>query len=163
MKTELQNAEMQNRPVNVAEEEELINLMDMLLVVRHNWQWFFVSVVACVALAVLYLAWSPKTYSRKATVLIRDDDKGGGGLGESALFTDISLFGGARNVDNEVLVFQARSLMEKVVDRLSLDYSYKIQKGLRTVELYSHSPLKVAFPDAEAGQYLHVCVTTLQG
>ena len=163
MKTELQNAEMQNRPVNVAEEEELINLMDMLLVVRHNWQWFFVSVVACVALAVLYLAWSPKTYSRKATVLIRDDDKGGGGLGESALFTDISLFGGARNVDNEVLVFQARSLMENVVDRLALDYSYKIRKGLRTVELYSHSPLKVAFPDAEAGQYLHVSVTPLQG
>ncbi|MGG6494856.1 UNVERIFIED_CONTAM: chromosome partitioning protein ParA, partial [Bacteroidetes bacterium 56_B9] len=102
----------------------------------------------------------PKTYSRKATVLIRDDKKGGG-MGESALFADLNLFGGARSVDNELLVFQSRSIMENVVRRLSLNMSYKVRIGLRTIELYTQSPIKVAFLDAEDNQYIHVCVTPL--
>ena len=87
--------------------------------------------------------------------MIRDDRQGGGGggFGESAIFSDLNLFGGGRNVDNEMLVFQSRSLVEKVVRRLSLDKSYKINDGLRKIELYTKSPVEVNFETAADGQY----------
>ena len=56
-------------------------------------------------------------------------------------------------MDNEMLVFQSRSLVEKVVRRLSLDKSYKINDGLRKVELYTKSPVEVNFETAADGQY----------
>ena len=145
---------------NMAAQEEQINIADLLLILRNNWKWFAASIFVCMALAFVYLKSTPKTYSRKATVLIRDDKKGGG-MGESALFADLNLFGGARSVDNELLVFQSRSIMENVVRRLSLNMSYKVRIGLRTIELYTQSPIKVAFLDAEDNQYIHVCVTPL--
>lgn len=102
-----------------------------------------------------YLKSSSKIYSRKASVLIRDDSKSGG-MSESAAFADLSLFGGKRNVDNEVLVFQSRHLMEEVARRLHLDMSYKVKNGLRSDELYTHSPVIVSFPDAEERQVIKV-------
>ena len=145
------------------EQNEEINLADVLMLVRANWKWFACSVLACLVLAAFYLASTPRTYSRKATVLIRDEDKGGGGIGESAVFGDLSLLGGTRNVDNEVLVFQARSLMEEVVRRLSLDMSYVRREGLRPLELYTQSPVRVSFPDAEPNQYIRLAVTPEAG
>lgn len=160
MKSEQQMNEEQKVQSNMAAQEEQINIADLLLILRNNWKWFAASIFVCMALAFVYLKSTPKTYSRKATVLIRDDKKGGG-MGESALFADLNLFGGARSVDNELLVFQSRSIMENVVRRLSLNMSYKVRIGLRTIELYTQSPIKVAFLDAEDNQYIHVCVTPL--
>lgn len=101
-----------------------------------------------------------QVYSRKATVLIRDDSKGGG-ISESSAFADLGLFGGKRNVDNEVLIFQSRHLMEEVARRLHLDISYKIKEGLRNKELYTHSPIILSFPEAEERQSILVTVTPI--
>ena len=142
-----------NNPNVGAEQESEINLADLLMAVRTNWYWFALSIIVCVLVAVLYIKSTPKTYQRNASVLIRDDrQSGGGGFGESAIFSDLNLFGGGRNVDNELLVFQSRSLAEKVVRRLSLDKSYKINEGLRKLELYTKSPVDVNFETAADGQ-----------
>ena len=58
------------------------------------------------------------------------------------------MFNMKRSVDNELLVFKSKQLMKSVVKRLDLDISYSIREGLRTVELYSHSPVVVRFPEA---------------
>lgn len=80
-----------------------------------------------------------KVYTRTASVLIKDDAKGGA-MSESAAFEDLGLFGTKRNVDNEVLVFKSRRLMTEVARNLHLDVSYTVKDGLRTVELYTQSP-----------------------
>ena len=130
------------------EEENELNLIDMYRVVRANWYWFLLSVAVCCAVAVLYLGWAPKIYQRTATVLIKDDTKGGGAASEAAVFEDLNMFNMKRSVDNELLVFKSKQLMKSVVKRLDLDISYSIREGLRTVELYSHSPVVVRFPEA---------------
>ena len=71
----------------------------------------------------------------------------------------LSLLGGKRNVDNEVLVFQSRHLMEEVARRLHLDMSYQVKNGLRNDELYTHAPVTVSFPEAEERQVIKVVVT----
>ena len=130
------------------EEENELNLIDMYRVVRANWYWFLLSVAVCCAVAVLYLGWAPKIYQRTATVLIKDDTKGGGAASEADVFEDLNMFNMKRSVDNELLVFKSKQLMKSVVKRLDLDISYSIREGLRTVELYSHSPVVVRFPEA---------------
>ena len=73
-------------------------------------------------------------------------------MSESAAFEDLGLFGTKRNVDNEVLVFKSRRLMTEVARNLHLDVSYTVKDGLRTVELYTQSPVQLSFPDAEEAQ-----------
>ncbi len=121
---------------NIRMEENELNLGDILQTVLANWYWFVLSVVVCAGTAFLYLKWAPKVYTRTASVLIKDDAKGGA-MSESAAFEDLGLFGTKRNVDNEVLVFKSRRLMTEVARNLHLDVSYTVKDGLRTVELYT--------------------------
>lgn len=136
---------------NTRVEENELNLEDILHTVLANWYWFVLSVVICAGAAFLYLKWAPKVYTRTASVLIKDDAKGGA-LSESAAFEDLGIFGTKRNVDNEVLVFKSRRLMTEVARNLHLDVSYTVKEGLRTVELYTQSPVLLSFPDAEEAQ-----------
>ena len=103
---------------------------DILQTVLANWYWFVLSVVVCAGTTFLYLKWAPKVYTRTASVLIKDDEKGGA-MSESAAFEDLGLFGTKRNVDNEVLVFKSRRLMTEVARNLHLDVSYTVKDGLR--------------------------------
>ncbi len=151
MSIESQNSELR-------EKESEISIVDIFHLVIANWYWFVLSILICAGIAFFYLKSSSKVYSRKASVLIRDDSKGGS-ISESTAFADISFLGGKRNVDNEVLVFQSRHLMEKVARRLHLDMSYKVKNGLREDELYTHSPITVLFPESEERQVIEMTVT----
>lgn len=64
-------------------------------------------------------------------------------------------------MDNEVLVFKSKRLMSAVAERLNLDISYTVKEGLRTVELYTQSPVAVQFPEAEDTQAFSLVVTPL--
>ena len=142
------------------EEENELNLRDLFNIVRANWYWFLLSVLLCSGAAFLYLKWAPKVYTRTASVLIKDNAKGGG-LSESAAFEELNMFNVKSNVDNEVLVFKSKRLMNIVAERLNLDVSYTVKEGLRTVELYTQSPVAVQFPETEAVQAFSLTVTPL--
>ena len=152
------NSELETNSLSEAENE--LNLNDMLHIAWGRWYWFLASVVVCCGLAVLYLMWAPKVYTRTASVLIKDNNKGGGSS-EAAAFEDLNMFNFKSNVDNELLVFKSRQLMDAVVKRLSLDISYTVKDGLRTVELYTQAPVTVRFPDAEDSQSFSLVVTPL--
>ncbi|MDR1645244.1 MAG: polysaccharide biosynthesis tyrosine autokinase [Tannerellaceae bacterium] len=151
----------QNTLYTPREEENEISLGDILHIVRSNWIWFLLSIGICCALATLYILWAPKVYTRTATVLIKDDSKGGGGISESAAFEDLGMFNIKRNVDNEVLVFQSEQLMKAVANRLHLDVSYTIREGLRTTELYTRSPIVMQFFETEESQEFSLKVIPL--
>ena len=141
-------------------EENELNLKDLFHIVLANWYWFLLSVLICCGAAFLYLKWAPKVYTRTASVLIKDNTKGGG-LSEPAAFEELNMFNVKSNVDNEVLVFKSKRLMSIVAERLNLDIGYTVKEGLRTVELYTQSPIAVQFPEAEATQAFSLNVTPL--
>jgi capsular exopolysaccharide synthesis family protein len=144
----------------IEEEDEGLSLHDIIQIVRINWYWFVISVVVCCIVAFIYLQRAPKIYTRTATVLIKDDSKGGT-ASESAAFAELDMFNIKRNVDNEILVFQSKQLMHTVAKRLHLDISYKVRSGLRKVELYTHSPVSIQFLDVEDAQTLSLEVVPL--
>lgn len=152
--------EQQNNFNSSAEEQE-ITLGDLFFVLRMNWKWFVLSILVCVGIAYLYIKITPNEYSRSATVLIKDNTKGGAPMGETALFQDFGMFNLKSSVDNEMLVFQSKRLMQDVVIRLGLDKSYKVREGLKLVELYTQSPVSIQFLSPDCPDGLSMTITPI--
>ena len=87
MSTE-QKINKESKASKSSEKEEEINIADILQLIWSNRYWFILSIFLCVGIAFFYLQSSSKIYSRKASVLRRDDSKG-------ALFHDAENDAGA--------------------------------------------------------------------
>ncbi|RLT78187.1 tyrosine protein kinase, partial [Bacteroides acidifaciens] len=68
-----------------AQSEEQNNIQEILFRYLIHWPWFVVSVIICVACAWGYLRLTTPVYNITATVLIKDDKKGGGASMSSEL------------------------------------------------------------------------------
>jgi len=147
---------MDQQPYEIRERRNEITLGDILQIIRANWYWFLLSVILCVGLGVFYIMRTPKVYTRTATVLIKDHTRGGG-MSEASAFEELNMFSIKSNVDNEILIFHSRQLMAEVARRLRLDLSYTVKKGLRPVELYTHTPVSVVFPDRGGSSDVYFC------
>ena len=76
MSTE-QNINKESKTSKNSKQEEEISIADILQLIWSNRYWFALSIILCIGIAFFYIQSTSKVYSRKATVLIRDDSKGG--------------------------------------------------------------------------------------
>ena len=116
-----------------------------------KWKWFCYSVVTIMLLAVIYLVVTPPKYTRKAQVLIKEENGMGalmgqlGGLAELGGLVGLNM--GSANVYNELYAMQSPWLLLNVIHQLHLDMSYTI-KGIRNKDLYAETqPIIVDFKD----------------
>ena len=123
------------------------SIQEFIELVLRNWYWFIISVALCGAVALYYLASTPKTYMRTATVVVKDTRKGSGS--EITAFNDVLGGIGRRSVDNEIHIFQSRRVMEHVVERYNLDTRYSAKSGLRIVDMYGRTPVAIEFIDSK--------------
>lgn len=108
------------------QQEEQVNVQEILFHYLIHWPWFVVSVIICVAIAWGYLRLATPIYNISATVLIKDEKKGGGASMSSEL-ERMGLDGfvsSSNNVDNEIEVLRSKSLAMEVVNRLGLFVTY---------------------------------------
>ena len=97
--------------------EELVNIQEILFRYLIHWPWFVVSVIVCVALAWGYLRLTTPVYNISATVLIKDEKKGGGANMSSEL-EKMGLNGfvsSSSNIENEVEVLKSRTLAREPI------------------------------------------------
>ena len=128
------------------ENRELNNtftIQEFVEMVLRNWYWFIISILLCGGIALYYLASTPNTYMRTATVVVKDSRKGSGS--EITAFNDVLGGIGRRSVDNEIHIFQSRHIMEQVVDKYNLDTRYSTKSGLRTIDMYGRTPVTIEF------------------
>ena len=100
-----------------AQSEEQINIQEILFRYLIHWPWFVVSVIVCVALAWGYLRLTTPVYNISATVLIKDEKKGGGANMSSEL-EKMGLNGfvsSSSSRENENEVMSSRPLARDVV------------------------------------------------
>lgn len=116
-----------------------------------KWKWFCYSVVIIMLLAIIYLVVTPPQYTRKAQVLIKEENGMGaimgqlGGLAELGGLIGLNM--GSTNVYNELYAMQSPWLLLNVIHQLHLDMSYTI-KGIRNKDLYAETqPIIVDFKD----------------
>ena len=132
--------------------EEQVNIQEILFRYLIHWPWFVVSVIICIACAWGYLRLATPVYNISATVLIKDDKKGGGASMSSEL-EKMGLDGfvsSSNNVDNEIEVLKSKSLAREVVNNLGLFVTYKDEDEFPNRELYRTSPVVVSLTPQEA-------------
>ena len=132
--------------------EEQVNIQEILFRYLIHWPWFVVSVIICIACAWGYLRLTTPVYNISATVLIKDDKKGGGASMSSEL-EKMGLDGfvsSSNNVDNEIEVLKSKSLAREVVNNLGLFVTYKDEDEFPSRELYRTSPVVVSLTPQEA-------------
>ena len=137
---------------NIEQSEEQVNIQEILFRYLIHWPWFIVSVIICIACAWGYLRLTTPVYNITATVLIKDEKKGGGASMSSEL-EKMGLDGfvsSSNNVDNEIEVLRSKSLAREVVNKLGLFVTYIDEDEFPRKELYHTSPVLVSLTHQEA-------------
>lgn len=137
--------------------EQSINLLDLLMYLVSKWKWFVLSVLIFGGIAWYKYATAPLVYFGSATVIIKDPSSKTTTTGLDRFDNFINKV----NVANEMLQFNSKKLIREVVSRTHADVSYKMEDGLRDVELYTKSPVSVSFADMLPEQYVAFTVTLL--
>ena len=143
--------ELPNEKLREAEDME-IDIKELLFKYLIHWPWFVGTVVACLIAAYVYLYVATPVYNISATVLIKDDKKGGasnnvGGLDELGLS---GLITSSQSIDNEIEVLRSKTLVKEVVSYLNLYVTYQDEDLIPSKELYKTSPVQVNMTPQEA-------------
>lgn len=115
--------ELDNYNFSIEENQEN-SLKDILFKYLYNWKWFLLSALICVVLGFVYVRYQVPVYEVNATILIKDDKKGGSISDELSAFEDLGILKNGKNIDNEIEILKSRALMRRVVNELRLDISY---------------------------------------
>ncbi|MCM1521226.1 MAG: polysaccharide biosynthesis tyrosine autokinase [Muribaculaceae bacterium] len=128
--------------VTMDDEEDGVNIRDYFVRCIVRWRWFAAAIVACLAIAAVYIAVTPKTYSRSASVIVEDDDASANSVASS--LSSLGLFSTSTNVANELLAFSSPALVSDVVTKLGLQTDYTYRKFLRPITLYGSTSVILA-------------------
>ena len=132
--------------------KEQVNIQELLFRYLIHWPWFVISIIICIACAWGYLRLTTPIYNISATVLIKDEKKGGG----ASMSSDLEKMGlegfvsSSSNVDNEIEVLRSKSLAREVVNNLGLFVTYMDEDEFPSKELYHTSPVLVSLTHQEA-------------
>ncbi len=118
-----------------------INIKDLYSMCLHRWWWFAISVFFCLSVATYYLLITPNTYTRRAAVMIKEDNQRSTRSFASQLTNmgSMGMFNATSDVNNELITFQSPALMLEVVKRLHLDYEYASDGVFQDKTLYDKS------------------------
>ena len=133
-------------------DDENIDVRELLFKYVIHWPWFVGAVVACLVAAWAYLYMATPVYNISATVLIKDEKKGGGAGMLSGLET-LGLDGmvpSSQNIDNEMEVLRSRTIVKEAVEDLGLYISYTDEDEFPPGDMYKTSPVQVSLTPQEA-------------
>ena len=145
---------MKETDFNEAQEskEENIDVKELLFKYLIHWPWFVGTVVVCLIAAWVYLYMSTPVYNISATVLIKDDKKGGSAgmlSGLESLGLD-GMVSSSQNIDNEIEVLRSKTIVKEVVEDLGLYISYTDEDEFPSRNMYKTSPVQVSLTPQEA-------------
>lgn len=130
--------------------EPVIDFAAILARYKRYWWLFALSLVACLALAFVYLKIVKPVYQVQSIVLVDPEDnaKPGTSAMGSSLLKSMALGGGSR-VEDEIVVIGSQQLRMQMVKQLKLNRTYIERKSLlNRVDHYNDSPIEVDAPDA---------------
>jgi len=132
------------------EKEEKTNWQAMLFKYIIRWPWFIASVIFCLVCAWLYLKVTTPVYNINASIIIKDDKKGGNTGNDLSAFEDLGIISSSKNIDNEIEILRSKSLIKDVVSELGLYISYSGEGRFQKPDLYGSSPVFVHFLPEDA-------------
>ena len=133
------------------QDEEKVNYQELLFRYIIHWPWFMVSVLICLIGAWGYLYFQTPVYQVSASIMIKDDKKGGNS--GSADLENLGLGGvitSTQSIDNEIEVLRSKTILKEVVNNLELYITYYDKDKFPKQEMYKTSPVVVNLTAQEA-------------
>lgn len=124
-----------------------VKIADVVYITLKHWPWILLSLALCMGAAVLYLMRTTPIYTRSASIVIKDDSKGGTASSELDAFADMGLLQSHSIIIDEVNKLQSPDVMTEVVKRLNLDKNYSVDGEFRREVIYGPTlPINVNMP-----------------
>ena len=134
--------------------EDFEKIQEWLYLCLSRWYWFVLSLIVAFGLALLYLLVTTPSYTRKASILIKDEEKNRSLSSEFGQFSDIGFGVGKTNLYNEMITLASPSYMMDVVKDLHLDMNYMTDGRFHELTLYGKTqPVVVSLPDIDPDEY----------
>lgn len=133
---------------NIAEES--VDIRQALFRIMRNWPWILLSLILALTIAWLYNRYAEPVYKARASIMIKDEKKGGAGLLDNPLLKELDLGGGGKLVDNEIEVLKSFDIMEDAVRKEQLFLDIKSKGSLTNRSVFDkESPvtIRIANPD----------------
>ena len=130
--------------------EESADIRQLLFKILRNWPWIILSLITTITAAWLYNRYAEPVYKATASIMIKDEKKGGAGLLDNPLLKELDMAGGGKLVDNEIEILKSYDLMEDVVRKQQLFLDIKSRGNLTNRSVFGKEvPLiiRVANPD----------------
>ena len=129
-------------------QEDSFDFREMVESYIIQWKWFVFGVFVCFVFATLYLRYVIPIYSATATILVKDEKKGGL-QSELAAFSDLGISNGVKNnVDNEIEVIKSRRIIKKAIEELGFNVTYISEGRVKAFEQYNDKPIVFSFYNA---------------
>ena len=136
---------------NVREqEEETVDYKELLFRYIIHWPWFVASILVCLIGAWGYLHFQTPVYQISASIMIKDDKKGGGGTADLESLGLGGMMTSTQSIDNEIEVLRSKTILKEVVNNLELYITYSDEDEFPKKELYKTSPVVVNLTAQEA-------------
>ena len=138
-----------NQPTRVfdlfATEEPAFELRPFLFkYILQYWYLYVLLLGTGVGMAWIYLRYTPAQFEIKSSLLIKDDsESNSSGISEDALFKDLGILKGSKNLENEIQILKSETLMKAAVKKLGLEVEYHSLGRIHGDELYRQSPIKI--------------------
>ena len=114
-----------------------VDFMELLYLCLAKWKWFVLSVIICLGVAAFYILRTTPVYTRQATLLVKDDKKGGAissDVGDA--FANMGFSTARTNITNELYSINTQPNVLDVVKRLHLDMNYTTKGAFHDNVLY---------------------------
>ncbi|RYE18606.1 MAG: capsular biosynthesis protein, partial [Sphingobacteriaceae bacterium] len=124
-------------------EVEVTNYTFTLKKYLKYWYLFLAGLILSAGGAYLFLRYTTPQYNISSLLMIKDR-KSENTPSRNEQFADFNDFNSSKNIDNEVIVLKSISLMQRVLNELSLNSSYYVSGRARNQEIYqSDLPFKI--------------------
>lgn len=138
-----------NPTLSQSNEEKSVNLLDILKYLLFYWKWYILSVALFVGYFYYQYSKTSFIYKQSMTVMIKTPNNSQGTMRMNRFNSFISPV----NISNEILQLQSKEIMRQVVERSAANISYTVHRGLRDIELYSDSPIKIDFHSSNPEEF----------
>ncbi len=119
---------------------------DILFKYLPYWPIFILILAACIAGAWFYLKITPPQYEISASVMLKDEKKGSS---DGQTVNQLNALSEKRIVENEIEIFQSRTLMQEVVRNLNLYVNFFEEDRFGPKPAYSTSPVYIQLADPQ--------------
>ena len=104
--------------------DDFISIRDIAYICAAHWKYFAVSLLIALCVSLLYLLVTPAKYTIQASLLIKEESKGGAQISnEASPFSDFGFFNVNTNVNNEIITIKSPAVIYETLKRLHLEIS----------------------------------------